>query len=378
MNPTRWMQAKALFVDALARPPEERGTWLSCASAGDMDLQHEVESLLDAHDRAGNFIETPAAGHRAAFDENCAAERLIGRRLGAYRVDRVIGQGGMGIVYGGHRDDGHYRQEVAIKLVAMSAFSEVARQRFQQEREILASLQHPHIARLLDAGTSEDGVPYFVMELVDGSPIDVFCDQRRLNLDDRLRLVGRVCDAVQHAHQHLVVHRDLKPTNVLVTPDGMPKLLDFGIAKLLHDGSRAGVTLPLMTPEFASPEQIRGEAVSTATDVYTLGVLLYRVLTGRAPYELPPDRPHDLARAICDEDPRPPSAASAHPFRHRLSGDLDAIVLKAVSKEPARRYASVEQLSEDIRRHLTGLPVVACCDTVLYRARKFVHRHRAA
>jgi non-specific serine/threonine protein kinase/serine/threonine-protein kinase len=378
MTPDRWPHAKALFFDALDHAPDTRRAWLAGVCAHDVRLQEEVESLFDAHDAAGRFIETPPAQPRGpTYGDTGAAERLIGRRLGAYRIDRVIGQGGMGIVYGGLRDDGHYRQEVAVK-VAMSAFSELARQRFQQEREILASLDHPYIARLLDAGTSEEGLPYFVMELVHGSPIDTYCVERSLDLDGRLRLFGRVCEAVQHAHQHLVVHRDLKPTNVLVTPEGVPKLLDFGIAKLLDHGARDGVTLPLMTPEYASPEQIRGEAISTTTDVYTLGVLLYRILTGRAPYEPLHDGPHDLARAICDDDPSPPSTTSRHAFRHRLAGDVDAIVLKALGKDPARRYASVEQLSEDIGRHLSGLPVVARRDTVAYRAGKFLRRHRAA
>ena len=378
MTPERWTRAKELFFDALALPSDGRRAWLAAACPSDPQLQDEVGSLIAAHDAAGTFIETPAAGHRTATcADDDAAERLIGRRLGAYRIDRVIGQGGMGIVYGGRRDDGQYEQEVAIKLVAMGAFSDFATHRFQQEREILATLEHPYIARLLDAGTSEEGLPYFVMELVDGVPIDAYCDGHDLNLHDRLRLVRRVCAAVQHAHQHLVVHRDLKPTNVLVTADGVPKLLDFGIAKLLGEGSSGPVTMPLMTPEYASPEQIRGHAVWTTADVYTLGVLLYRILTGRAPYEPRPDRPHDLARAICDDQPRRPSAVSAHAFRHRLSGDLDAIVLKALCKEPTRRYASVEQLSEDIGRHLSGLPVLARRDTVLYRAGKFVRRHRA-
>lgn len=378
MNSGHWALAKALFFDALDRRPATRHAWLAAASDGEPALQQEVASLLDAHAAAGAFIETPAAGHRPATPGTDAADRLIGCRLGAYRIDRVIGKGGMGIVYAGLRDDGHYQQEVAIKIVAMNAFSELARDRFRQEREILASLEHPYIARLLDAGASEDGLPYFVMELVDGSPIDVFCDERGLGLDERLRLVRRVCDAVQHAHQHLVVHRDLKPTNVLVTPEGLPKLLDFGIAKLLGDASQGGATRGLMTPEYASPEQIRGEAVSTATDVYTLGVLLYRVLTGRAPFELGPERLYDLPRAICHDEPHPPSVVSVHSFRHGLAGDLDAIVLKALCKEPPRRYGSVEQLSEDLHRHLLGLPVTARRDTVVYRTGKFVRRHRAA
>ena len=379
MTPQQWSHAKTLFFAALDLPPGARHTWLGSACATDGELRREVESLLAAHDAAGTFIETPAAGRRAEMPRaRAAAERLIGRRLGAYRIDRVIGQGGMGIVYGGRRDDGQYEQEVAIKLIAMSGVPDLARQRFQQERQILATLEHPGIARLLDAGTSEDGLPYFVMELVDGLPIDAYCDGRGLDLDGRLRLFGRVCDAVQHAHQHLVVHRDLKPTNVLVTAAGVPKLLDFGIAKLLGDGPNDGHTVPLMTAEYASPEQIRGETISTASDVYALGVLLYRVLTGRAPYEPCVDRPHDLARAICDDEPRPPGAVSRHGFRHRLCGDLDAIVLKALCKEPARRYASVEQFSEDIRHYLSGLPVTARRDTVVYRAGKFMRRHRTA
>lgn len=379
MTPERFTQAKAIFFDALDQSHDARRAWLATACPNDLELQHEVESLLDAHEDAATFIETPAAGHRPVNSRaDAAAERLIGRRLGAYRLDSVIGQGGMGVVYQARRDDGRYEQEVAIKLVAMGAFSEVARLRFHQEREILATLDHPYIARLLDAGTSDDGLPYFVMELVDGVPIDAYCDTRDLSVEDRLRLFGLVCDAVHHAHQHLVVHRDLKPTNVLVTPRGVPKLLDFGIAKLVSDGQQSSMTMPLMTPEYASPEQIRGQAVSTTTDVYTLGVLLYRILCGRSPYEQRADRPHDVTRAICEEQPRPPSTVSDRAFRRRLSGDVDAIVLKALSKEPARRYASVDQLSADIRRYLSGLPVLARRDSAVYRAGKFVRRHRAA
>jgi eukaryotic-like serine/threonine-protein kinase len=379
MTPERWLQAKALLSDALERSPDTRAAWLAGACADDVELRQEVESLLEAYDAAGTFIESPAADVRnTAPNDVGSAEQLIGRRLGAYRIVRLIGRGGMGIVYCGVRDDGHYQQEVAIKLVAMGVFSDLARHRFQQEREILAGLEHPYIARLLDAGTSEDGMPYFVMELVDGVPLDVYCDKHQLSLTNRLRLVRRVCEAVQYAHQQLVVHRDLKPTNVLVTDEGLPKLLDFGIAKLLGEGAQSGMTLPIMTPEYASPEQIRGEAISTTTDVYSLGVLVYRLLTARSPYEASPDRQHDFAHAICEVEPQPPSMVSAYSFRHRLAGDVDAIVLKALRKEPSRRYASVEQFSEDIRHFLTGQPVTARRDTVTYRAGKFVRRHRAA
>ena len=315
-----------------------------------------------------------------------------GTRIGPYRIVREIGRGGMGAVYLAERDDEHYQQQVAIKLIKPGLGGDVIRRRFRNEMQILAELNHPNIARLFDAGTTADGLPYLVMEYVEGSPINVFCDQHQLSVEQRLRLFCTVCEAVQYAHQHLVIHRDIKPGNILVTSEGLPKLVDFGIAKLLQDGTLApdltATAMPFMTPQYASPEQVRGESVTTATDVYSLGVVLYELLSGHAPYRFQSRVPHEVAKAICDQDPERPSVAvTKHGEtgdtrlsrnRKRLHGDLDNIVLMAMRKEPQRRYATAEQLSEDIQRHLDGLPVRARQDTFAYRAGKFIRRQKVA
>jgi eukaryotic-like serine/threonine-protein kinase len=339
-------------------------------------------------------------------------------RVGPYLLVREIGRGGMGAVYLGMRADAAFEKRVAIKILKRGMDSDAIEARFRTERQILASLSHPNIAGLLDGGTTADGLPFFAMEYVEGRQIVEDSEARGLDTSARLELFRQVCAAVQYAHQNLVIHRDIKPANVLVTANGVPKLLDFGIAKLLspnHEGHTVAPTIAgvqLMTPEYASPEQVRGEPVTTATDVYSLGVLLYELLTGRRPYRITSRAPHEVARIICESAPLrpstvvtetivlprqadaetgtleaglPPSAtaeAIRHPdadrLRRLLAGDLDTIVLKALSKEPARRYASVDQLSEDIRRHLVGLPVLARPDTFTYRASKFIRRHRAA
>jgi len=331
----------------------------------------------------------------------------VGPRVGTYRLVRELGQGGMGAVYLAVRDDDAFHKRVAVKVLKRGMDTEAIVRRFRTERQILAGLDHPNIARLLDGGTTADGRPYLVMEYVDGAPLVEFAESRQLDTTARLDLFLQVAAAVQYAHQNLVIHRDLKPANVLVTHDGVPKLLDFGIAKLLNP-EMAGQTLAptaaglqLMTPEYASPEQVRGETVTTATDVYSLGVLLYELLTGRRPYRLTSRAVADIARAVAEAEPVRPSVAVAEPpaadgpvttrpgtrppapgdtqrRRRRLEGDLDNIVLKALSKEPARRYASVDQFAEDVRRHLAGLPVLARHDTLGYRASKFVRRHRGA
>jgi non-specific serine/threonine protein kinase/serine/threonine-protein kinase len=342
------------------------------------------------------------------------APDLVGPRIGPFTLIREIGSGGMGTVHLAVRSADEFRQRVAIKVLKRGMDTHAIIRRFRNERQILASLQHPHIASLLDGGTTSDGLPYFAMEYVEGHRIVEYCDSRNLDTNARLELFRKVCSAVQYAHQNLVIHRDIKPANVLVTWDGTPKLLDFGIAKLL-DPALAGETVAatavggqLMTPDYASPEQVRGEAVTTATDVYSLGVLLYELLTGRLPYRLTSRSPAEIARVVCDSVPIPPStavtqqldgasavsAANADPeatgapaekpavdadrLRRRLAGDLDTIVLKALSKEPWRRYASVDQFSEDLRRHMAGLPVIARKDTFGYRAVKFVQRNRLA
>ena len=320
--------------------------------------------------------------------------------LGSYRLERRLGRGGMGMVYLAARADGAYQKQVAIKLVSAVAASEEIVRRFLEERQILARLDHPNVARLIDGGTTIQGQPYLVMEYVDGIPIDRYCRDRSLSLDQRLELFERVCSAVDYAHQHSVVHRDIKPSNILVTPDGTPKLLDFGIAKVLQpdagDSESRRTLLFLGTPEYCSPEQVSGRLITEATDVYSLGVLLYELLTDRGPYEVESRAAHEIARVICEEDPEPPSSAlSRIPSqqdagaqkevvsaddrlrRKRLSGDLDNIVLMALRKEPQQRYQSVSEFTEDIRRHVDGLPVRARPRTWRYRGVKFVRRHRA-
>jgi len=380
----RWARVQALFHRALEIEPAGRAAFLARECAGDHALRRDVESLLAADERSDDFIETPAVAFVSGADFDVDA--LVGRRIGAYRIVRQIGRGGMGAVYLATRDDDAYRKEVALKVLKRGMDTDFFVSRFRQERQILARLDHPNIARLLDGGTTDDRLPYLVMEFVEGTPLDRYCDERRLQLPERLALFLTVCAAVEYAHQRLVVHRDLKPAHVLVTPGGVPKLLDFGIAKLLDpsepgwDAGRTATSVRMMTPDYASPEQVRGEPATTATDVYALGVLLFQLLTGRRPYRLTTGRPEELSRAICEQEPERPSAVVSHgdSLRRRLSGDLDTILLKAIRKEPERRYASVEQFAADIRRHLDGLPVLARNDTWRYRAGKFVMRHRAS
>ena len=321
------------------------------------------------------------------------AHDLSGIPVGPYRLIREIGSGGMGTVFLAVRNDDAFQRRVAIKVLRRGMDTDAIVRRFRHERQILASLQHPYIAGLLDGGSTSDGLPYFAMEYVQGQNISDFCEARKLDTTARLELFRKVCAAVQYAHQNLIIHRDIKPANVLVTSDGTPKLLDFGIAKLVNPevgGQTLAPTaagLQLMTPDYASPEQVRGETVTTATDVYSLGVLLYELLTGRRPYELTSRSLADVAHVICHAEPERPSTAVTQPvrgatsphtdrLRRRLAGDLDNIALKALSKEPDRRYASVDQFSEDVRRHLAGLPVIARKDTVGYRAAKFVRRNK--
>jgi tetratricopeptide (TPR) repeat protein/tRNA A-37 threonylcarbamoyl transferase component Bud32 len=385
MTPERWQQVKDVLQEALAQPAAERRAFLARIAADDAELVREVDSLLTAHDEAGNFIVTPALARADAsslIEELHRTSKWSGRRVGPYLLVREIAHGGMGAVYLATRADDEYQKKVAIKVVRSSFDPAYIEQRFRHERQILADLDHPNIARLIDGGSTEDGSPYFVMEYVDGLPIDQYCEANGLTTDARLMLFRDVCAAVHYAHQHLVVHRDLKPNNILVTTDGVPKLLDFGIAKLLtvdaHAPDHTVTAMRVMTLESASPEQVRGETVTTATDVYALGVMLHRLLTGHGPYEAATPSSHDLARAICEEDPRRPSdVATEAGLARRLRGDLDTIALKALQKDPSRRYSTVEQFAEDITRHLDGLPVLARPDTVRYRTTKFITRHKA-
>jgi serine/threonine protein kinase len=387
-----WQRVKQILADALTREAGMRAAFLDQACAHDAELRREVESLLGSHERAGEYLSRgpgiDPARARAVLEHGEEA-----RRIGPYRVLGVIGRGGMGTVYRAVRDDDSFEKIVALKVVRGGAASEFVERRFRQERQILGRLQHPHIAAILDGGTTDEGQPYLVMEHVEGRPITAYCDERGLATRERLALFGPVCAAVQYAHQNLVVHRDLKPDNILVTADGAPKLLDFGIAKLLAAGvdpetAPTATLLPMMTPEYASPEQVRGEPVSTASDVYSLGVLLYELLAGQRPYSVRADSLEEIVRAVCDVEPPPPSNAATRaglaetlPARRRprseLKGDLDTIVMRALRKEPWRRYASVQELWDDLRRYLDGRPVRARPVTLRYRASKFVRRHKA-
>jgi eukaryotic-like serine/threonine-protein kinase len=390
----RWREIDLVFAEALDRPPAERKAFLDEACAGDAELRRAVERLLLADEASDTFLEQPASELLGLIPEAEAGERL-----GPYRLLRRLGAGGMGTVYLARREDEHYQQDVALKILRSGLQGTEAVHRFLAERQILARLEHPNIARLYDGGSTPDGRPYLVMELVEGLPVDEYCDRHQLTIDQRLDLFRRICSAVQYAHQHLLVHRDLKPGNILVTEEGEPKLLDFGIAKRLEPGSATKPDLTrtgsrMMTPSYASPEQVRGEAITTASDVYSLGVVLYGLLAGRTPYRVENGFAHEIERAICEQEPERPSVAlfragSPSPeeiarnratkpqaLRRRLQGDLDNVVLMALRKEPARRYGSAAQLSRDLESHLHSLPVVARPDTLSYRTRKFVRRHR--
>jgi serine/threonine-protein kinase len=382
----RWDRIKELFEAAVDLDPSKRAALLEKECGGDEALRVEIESLLQSDVQTAGFIERPAFEIPRDLFPNNGEEPFVGRQFGAYQVIHEIGRGGLGAVYLAARADDQYRKQVAIKLVRRGLDTEDILRRFRNERQILAQLDHPNIARLIDGGTTDSGLPYFVMEYVKGEPINAYCDAHALPTAERLNLFRKVCAAVTYAHQNLVIHRDLKPSNILVTPEGEPKLLDFGIAKFLGPGDESFTqTIPalrVMTPEYASPEQVKGEKIMTTSDVYSLGVLLYELLAGQRPYRLKTRTPEEIARAITEQEPERLSTAllqdsrfTSHDAR-ALRGDLDNIVLMAMRKEPARRYTSVGQFSEDIRRHLKGLPVLARKDTVAYRTSKFVSRHR--
>jgi tetratricopeptide (TPR) repeat protein len=367
IDPATWPIVSKLLDEWLDLPADSRSQWLANLGPEYSDVLPALRELLASHDAGDtDFLETIAK-----FDHESPA-LSPGHRLGPFRILSTIGRGGMGVVYRAERADGKFEQQVAIKLVSGGLSTPAFVERFQREYRILASLDHPNIARLLDAGVTEEGLPYFVMEYVDGRPIDRFCADRKLSVADRLRLLLPVCDAVQFAHQRLIVHRDLKPDNILVTENGTPKLLDFGIAKVLSEcpgGNEA--TLMAMTPAYASPEQVRGEPIGTATDVYSLGCVLYKLLTGRAPHQLQGKSPAESVRWICEEEPPKPAG-----LNRQLGKDEDNIVRMAMRKESRRRYQSVEQFAADIGRCLNSEPVFARPASAGYRLQKYMRRHR--
>lgn len=383
----RWRKIESLFTEAAALDPAERKRYLDERCAGDPALLRELQTLLDAGDEAeGYFGELARRAGLTSLSSDAA-----GRVVGAYRLLHLLGRGGMGSVYLAERADLQFQKRVAIKLVPIALWGAEARQRFMQERQILARLEHPCIARLLDGGVCNDGVPYLVMEYVEGQPLDVYCDENHIGLEGRLALFMKVCEAVAHAHRNLVIHRDLKPGNILVTRDGMLKLLDFGIAKLIGPEAIGGEDLTRLgarplTPAYSSPELIRGEGITTASDTYALGVLLYKLLCGCLPHDLSGLNEMESAQQICETVPLPPSRVGEQADcarggvkgkeRRRLTGDLDMIVMKALRKEPERRYGSVEQFEEDVDRFLNDKPVHARPDTPGYRLSRFVRRHR--
>ena len=414
MDSKQWQKVKELFSATLDLPANERPSFLANAEES---LRFEVEKLLANYDDAEDFIGEPAVVELGLENANSNSS-LIGKKIDDYLILEEIGAGGMGAVFLAEQQSENLSHRVAVKLIKRGMDTNSVLRRFVMERQILANLEHPNIGRFLDGGSTEDGVPYFVMEYVEGLPIKKYCDAHELDTKARLELFRKVCAAVQFAHQNLIVHRDLKPSNILVTESGEPKLLDFGIAKLLNpdwslDTAEATATMfRVMTPEYASPEQLRGLPVTTASDVYSLGVVLYELLSGARPYKIESRLPQEIAQIVLTEEPIKPSENSRFKIQDSgfksksetdpndgptttddegqktnpksqipnpkfLKGDLDNIILKALRKEPERRYQSVQEFSEDIRRHLTGLPVTATADTRIYRIGKFVRRHRA-
>jgi len=395
MTPERWKQVEEIFNAALDHPVDEREAFLTEACGDDPSLRQHVVHLINCHEQAGDFIEGRATSDNSSDEAvTLHLDSMVGRQIGAYKLVREIGRGGMGAVYLAVRADKEFRQRAAIKLLKRGMDTDFIIRRFRNERQILAALNHPNIARLLDGGTTSDGLPYFVMEYIEGLPIHRYCDTRQLTIAERLKLFRQVCAAVAYAHEQQVIHRDIKPGNILVTEDGTPKLLDFGIAKILDPDLAADTLDPtvtamrLMTPDYASPEQARGEQVTPATDQYSLGVLLYELLTGRRPYQLRRRAPHEIARIISEEEPEKPSdvvnrvrtatvsdgrraivlspeeisrdrGASPDELRRELAGGLDDIVMHALQKHPQQRYESTQELSQDINRYLQGLPIIA-------------------
>ena len=371
MQPDDWDRIQSVFLALADLPRAEQALHLDSLNANDNEFRAEIESLLAADRGSAENISAAIAGERVLLGDDVCS--LSGERLGAWRVVEEIGRGGMGTVYLAVRDDDQFKKHVAIKVVRHGMDTEDVLGRFRHERQILANLDHPYIARLLDGGTTPDRRPFFVMDYVEGRPLDLFCSENKLDTEVRCHLFLRILDAVAHAHRNLVVHRDLKPANIFVKSDGTPKLLDFGVAKLLEGDTSATVTSlnRPFTPQYASPEQVHGSPVTTAVDIYALGAILYEMLTSRPAQAIKSLSPIDIERVVCLTEVPPPSLSAPG-----LHADLDNIVLMAMRKDPARRYQSVDQFTEDVRRHLDGRPVVARQDSFWYRAGKFASRYR--
>jgi tetratricopeptide (TPR) repeat protein len=378
MTPEQWRKVDELFHEALDLPQPERISWAEQAAA-DADVKQELLSLLESDRQAQGTVERNVKSAVTAMFDGRSDEKP--QRVGPYRLLRELGRGGMGTVYLAERDDEQYHSQVAIKLVRPGMDTDFILHRFRQERQILAQLEHPHIARLLDGGTTNDGRPYIVMEYVPGLPITEYAHERGLDTTERLTLFLDVCSAVEYAHQHFVVHRDLKPGNILINEHGIAKLVDFGICKLLHSEpathDTAVGTVQMLTPEYASPEQVRGEPITIGSDIYSLTAVLYELLTGYKPHRIEKFEPDAVERAICEHEVIRPSLVPDKALARKLKGDLDNILLRGLQKDRARRYASVEQLSDDIRRYLAYEPVRARPDTLGYRVRKFLRRERS-
>ena len=396
-----WKNVKEIFLAASERPFDERATFIAEKCGEDTELLNEVQSLLASHDSDTQFIEKPAIDLSSILSNGTT--NGAGKTLGKYKIVREIGRGGMGAVFLAERDDGEFSQQVAIKVLGQALpDSEIVRY-FKREREILASLNHPFIARLLDGGVTPEGLPFFVMEYVEGVSVLEFASRENLSINDRLRLFTQICEAVGFAHRNFIVHRDIKPNNIMVTNDGIPKLLDFGLAKMINpnfaetDVLQPDTAFLAMTPAYASPEQMRGQPITTASDIYSLGVVLFELLTNERPYQFETDNLAEIVRVVCETEPTRPSSFVRRPLQNHdltqtseqrtkdygqrtklLRGDIDNIVLLALRKEPLRRYQTAEQFAEDIGRHLNGLPVAARQNTFKYRASKFIKRNKIA
>jgi len=410
MSTDRYKLAKEIVDAVLSTAPHQRQEILHQKCGDDQQLKSEVESYLEYCDQTADFMTPPLEGAAVRALFQAANTSLVGERIGSYQLGEMLASGGMGTVYKAFRADNQFEKQVAIKLIRKEIATDQMQHQFLRERQMLAHLEHPHIARLYDGGVTEEGLPYLVMEYIDGQPITEYCDEHRLTVEQRLQLFLQVCSAVQYAHQNLIIHGDLKPGNILATSEGTPKLVDFGVALLLEEGSsdqageRSAVSDQLSTPQYASPEQVRCETMSTVSDVYSLGVILYELLCGRRPYSISRRTSHaERKRIVCQQEVEAPSAACSRvddlhqpdggipaaeeamsqarettikDLRSLLKGDLDAVVLKALRKNPEQRYISVEQLSEDLRRYLAGFPVAACQDTLKYRSIKYLRRNK--